>query len=54
MNDDGTLKLYFGYRDINTGREDELLMFLRRFDSGCYVVVDDIPRGGTPRTGNAP
>ena len=54
VNDDGTLKLYYGFRDIDTGREDELNVVLRQFDPGWKVVIDDIPRGDTQRTGNTP
>ena len=54
LKDDGTLKLYFGYSDIDTGRDGELLVFLRRYDSGWKVVVDDIPRGNTTSIGTTP
>ncbi len=44
LNDDGSVKSYFGYRDIDTGREDELLISLRDYDSTWKVVIDDVPR----------
>lgn len=42
--DDGTLKLYFQYRDTDTGRSDVLLVLLRKYDSVWKVVIDDVPR----------
>lgn len=53
-NVDGTLKVYFGYRDQGAGNESELLVFLREFSSGWMVVIDDVPEENLSQVDDGP
>ena len=44
---EGTRRLELRYRDPDTGREDGLLIFLRKYPAGWRVYVKDVP-AGTP------
>ncbi len=42
--DQATLRMNAAYLDLKSGNEGELLVFLREFDSGWKIVIDDVPR----------
>ena len=42
--DQATLRMNAAYLDLKSGNEGELLVFLREFESGWKIVIDDVPR----------
>ncbi len=53
VDEDGTVRLYFDFLNLDTGDEGPLLISLRKYDSDWKVVIDDVPRADPAESGNS-